>query len=65
MFHQDFNTVDIGHGGNSSNDKTGLRILARNGGLISIPKPQFSSSQQVKKSIIESTEAQNVMVSKS
>lgn len=41
MFHQDFNTVDIGHGGNSSNDKTGLRILARNGGLISIPKPQI------------------------
>lgn len=59
MFHhQDFKTVDIGHGGNSSNDKISRRILARNGGLVSIPKPQFGGSQQVKKSIIESTEAQ-------
>tara|TARA_Y100000389_G_scaffold178827_1_gene192350 strand:- start:2209 stop:2574 length:366 start_codon:yes stop_codon:yes gene_type:complete len=59
MFHhQDFKKVDIGHGCTSVDDKMGRRILARNDRLVSIPKPQFSSSQKVKKSIIESTEAQ-------
>ena len=58
MFHQDFMTINIGHSGISTDDKTARRILARNGRLVSIPKPQFGSSQQVKKSIIESTEAQ-------